>query len=263
MILLSNIIKAEFVVIDYKFNSQVNLTKQKQEKEQPESKVISTPREVMYDIYNQREIILKEAREEAIKIVNSAKRSAQEEITEYKKRGYEEGFDAGKEIGKNKGYDEGYEAGKINASEEIKIQNEAKLNELTQMLEIVEKEKEEIISKYENGLCTLAIEIAEKIIRQKIDSSSNVISGIIKNVIKDYRNAEWIKVYISSDVIYVQADKELINELYKISNDVKFEVSEELEEGSAIVETPESVVDASINTQLKNLKELVLSKNAV
>lgn len=35
------------------------------------------------------------------------------------------------------------------------------------MLEIVEKEKEEIISKYENGLCTLAIEIAEKIIRQK------------------------------------------------------------------------------------------------
>lgn len=61
----------------------------------------------------------------------------------------------------------------------------------------------------------------------------------------------------------MQADKELINELYKISNDVKFEVSEELEEGSAIVETPESVVDASINTQLKNLKELVLSKNAV
>lgn len=103
MILLSNIIKAEFVVIDYKFNSQVNLTKQKQEKEQPESKVISTPREVMYDIYNQREIILKEAREEAIKIVNSAKRSAQEEITEYKKRGYEEGFDAGKEIGKKQG----------------------------------------------------------------------------------------------------------------------------------------------------------------
>lgn len=262
MILLSNIIKAEYVIIDNKSNSQI---KQAAKQVQPEQKVISTPREDLYEIYNQREVILKEAREEAIKIVNAAKRNAQNEIAECKKRGYEEGLNAGKEIGKNKGYTEGYEAGKKNSTEELKKINNAKLDELKEMLEKIEEEKDDLISAYEKGLSKLAVDIAEKIIRQKIETKSNVISSIIKHVIKDYRNTEWLKIYISSkdDVISVQADKELINELNKISNEVKFEVSEDLEEGSAIVETPDSVVDASINTQLKNLKEMVLSKNAV
>ena len=66
---------------------------------------------------------------------------------------------------------------------------------------------------------------------------------------------------VSRQVPYSKADKELIQNLNKISNDVKIEVSEELEEGSAIVETPEGIVDASIATQLNNLKEMVLSKN--
>jgi flagellar assembly protein FliH len=262
MILLSNIIKAEYVVFDNRINKQVNQTKKP---EQPEPEVISTPREDLYEIYNQREIILKEASEEASRIVNAAKRNALTEIAECKKRGYEEGYNAGMEIGKNKGYAEGYEAAKINIIEELNTKNEVILKELADMMEKIEEEKEEIISRYEKGLSKLAVDIAEKIIRQKIETNSNVISGIIKNVIKDYRNSEWIKIYISGkdDVISVQADKELINELNKISNDVKFEISEDLEEGSVIVETPDNVVDASINTQLKNLKEMVLSKNAV
>lgn len=265
MILLSNIIKAEFVIVDNKFKIHANPIKQ----EQTESKAISTPREIMYETYNQREIILREAKEEAVKIVNTAKKDAQIEINECKKKSYEDGYNTGREIGKNKGYNEGYnegyDLGKINALEEIKKHNEARLNELTEMLEIIEEEKEELILKYEKGLSKLAIDIAEKIIRQKIDESSKVISDIIKNAIKDYRNAEWVKVYISGkdEAISVQADRELLKELNKITNEVKFEVSEDLEEGSIIVETPESLVDASINTQLKNLKEMVLSKNEI
>ncbi len=250
------------MVFDNKKNSHVNKIIKT---EQPEPKVITTPREDLYEIYNQREIILKEAREEAAKIVSAARRNAQIEIADLKKRGYEDGYNAGKEIGKNKGYDEGYEEGKIDVLQKLAEQNQVKLEELSDMIEKVEEEKEEIINRYENGLSKLAIDIAEKIIKQKIDSKSNVISSIIKNVIKDYRNVEWVKVYISNkdDVISVQADKDLLKELRTISNDVKFEVTEDLEEGSAIVETPDSVVDAGINTQLNNFKEMVLSKNAV
>ncbi|MPN14088.1 hypothetical protein SDC9_161414 [bioreactor metagenome] len=132
------------------------------------------------------------------------------------------------------------------------------------MIQKVESEKQQIINNYEKDLTKLAIDIAEKIIKQKINESDSIISNIIKNVIKDYRNVDWIKVYISSsdDVIAIQADKNLINELNKISNDVKIEILEELSEGSVIVETPDGIVDSSISTQLKNLKEMVLSKNA-
>ncbi|MGD9569203.1 MAG: FliH/SctL family protein [Sedimentibacter sp.] len=259
---MSNIIKSKYVVLDNKSIIQTNAVKKL---EQPEPHGISTPREDLYEIYNQREIILKEANEEALKIINSAKRNAQKDIAECKKRGYEEGYNAGMEVGKNKGYAEGYETGKISVSEKLQAINENKLKELAEMLEKIEEEKESIITKYEIGLSNLAIEIAEKILRHKIEAKDNLISGIIKNVIKDYRNVEWIKIFISSkdDIISVQADKDLISELNKISKDVKFQVSEDLIQGSAIVETPDSIVDASIDTQLKNFKEMVLSKNAV
>ncbi len=257
MILLSNIIKAEYVIFDDK---KINRIKKEEFAEQ---KSITTPREDLYEIYNQREIILKEANEEALKIINAAKRNVQTEIAELKKRGFEEGYNAGMEIGKNKGYEEGYELGKLKITEKLNKQNKTKEKEITNMLEEIENKKENIISTYERGLSKLAIDIAEKIIRQKIELQGNIVTRIIESVIKDYRNEEWVKVYISSkdDAKSIRADKDLIQSLSKISNDVKIEVSEELEEGSAIVETPEGIVDASIITQLNNLKEMVLSKN--
>ena len=259
MILLSNIVKAEYVVLDRCSNKIKSIS------EQPELKAINTPKENLYEIYNQREIILKEANEESIKIIKHAKRNAQSDIIESKKRGYDEGYNAGMEIGKNKGYNEGYEIGRVKVVEELQKLNDSKINELTAMITEIEKEKQEIINKYEKDLTKLSLDIAEKIIKQKIKENDNVISNIIKSVIKDYRNVEWIKVYISDkdDVIAIQADKNLINELNKISNDVKIEVMEDLNEGSVIIETSDGIVDSSITTQLKNLKEMVLSKNAV
>lgn len=258
---MSNIIKAEYVVVDKSKYIKNPITKS----EQPETEVICKSKEDLYEIYNQREIILKEAKDEALKIINTAKRNAQTEIAECKKRGYEDGYNAGIEIGKNKGYTEGYEIGKAKSSEDVNKLNESKIEEITNMIEEIENEKQQIITRYEKGLSKLSIEIAEKILRRKIEDKDNLISGIIKNIIKDYRNVEWVKVYISSkdDFISVQADKDLLNELNKISNDVKIEVLEDLDEGSAIVETSEGIVDASIDTQLKNLKEMVLSKNAI
>ncbi len=164
MILLSNIIKAQYVVFDDKNMSRIIKT-------EPEPKVINTPREDLYEIYNQREVILKEANEEAMKIINAAKRNAQSEIAELKKKGYEEGFNAGMEIGKNKGYEEGLLTGRNKASDEINKQNQSRLKEISEMIAEIENEKEAIISKYENGIGNLSIEIAEKIIRQKIDSN--------------------------------------------------------------------------------------------
>lgn len=259
MILLSSIIKAEYVVFDDRVQKVKNID------EHNEAIPLSTQKEDLYEIYNQREIILKEANDEALKIINTAKRNAQTEIAECKKRGYEEGYNAGIEVGRNKGYTEGYETGKVKVAEDLNKQNESKLTEIIEMLLEIENKKDEIIFNYENDLTVLALDIAEKIIKQKINEKDNVVSSIIKNTIKAYRNVEWVKVYISSkdDVIAIKADKNLINDLNKISNDVVIEVSEELDKGSAIIETPDGIVDSSVTTQLQNLKEMVLNKNAV
>lgn len=253
MILLSNIIKAEYVFYE---------SKKQLEKVEKNHINTNTSKEELYEIYNQRETIIKDATNEALRIINTAKRNAQFEIADIKKRGYEEGYNAGFEIGKNKGYDEGYEIGLDNIKVELYKINENKLNEINCMLEEIEKQKQSVISKYESEISKLSLSIAEKILRQKIELKDNAVSRIIESVIKDYKNVEWVKIYISDkdDIIAIEADKSLINELQKISNDVKIEVKKDLDEGSCIIETPAGIVDASVDTQLNNLKEILLNK---
>lgn len=252
---MSNIIKSEYVFFD-NFSKEHNFDHRDHQ--------VSTQREDLFKIYNQREIIIKEAEEQAYKIINAAKKDAQAEIAECKKRAYEDGYNAGMEVGKNKGYGEGYDLGQAKVSEVLLEQNKEKLKEIADMIKVIEYEKLDIISKHESELTKLSIEIAEKIIRNEIDKRDDIVLGIIKNVIKDYRNVEWIKLYISDkdSVVTIQADKKLLNELKKIAKDVKIEVVDELEKGSVIVESADGIVEASIDTQLKNLKEMVLSKNA-
>ena len=253
MILLSNIIKAEYVFYE---------SKKQLEKVEKNNISTATSKEELYEIYNQRETIIKDATNEALRITNTAKRNAQSEIADSKKRGYEEGYNAGFEIGKNKGYDEGYESGLHNIKEELEKTNKNKLNEINDMLATIENQKQIIVAKYESEIARLSLDIAEKILRQKIELKDNAVSKIIENVIADYKNVEWVKIYISDkdDVIALQADKSLINELQKISNDIKIEVKKDLCEGSCIIETPDSIVDASVDTQLNNLKEILLNK---
>ncbi len=254
MISLSNIIKAEYVIFD-------NISKQKNNHLQ---RPVNTYREDLFRVYNQREIILKEAEEKAAEIVSTAIANAQCEIEECKKNAYKDGYNAGMEAGRKKGYTEGYNSGKSKISEILLEQNKEKLNEIAEMIKTIESEKQKIITRYEDELIKLSLEIAEKIIRHEVDTKDDIISGIIKNAIKDYRNEEWIKLSLSEKdyEVIVQGDKELIDEIKKISKDVKIEVLDELQKGSAIIETADGIVEASIDTQLKNLKEMVLSTNA-
>lgn len=248
---MSNIIKSEYVFYDTE--KQI---------EKVSHSHISNSKEDLYEIYNQRELIIKEATDEAAKIINTAKRNAQSEIVDCKKRGYEEGYNAGFEIGKNKGYGEGHEIGFQKIKETFSKENEIRVKEINDMLETIEKQKHNIILKYENEIEKLSVDIAEKIMRQEIELKDNVLSKIIESVIKDYKNVEWVKIYISDkdNAKKIEADKLLISELHKISNDVKIEVENNLDVGSCIIETPDDIIDASIDTQLNNFKEILLSK---
>lgn len=259
MILLSSIIKSKYVLFDDRkaeessSNSKTGGLIQEQ---------LSCSKTELYEIYNQREFIIREAKEEAQRIMVTAKKNALTEIAEMKQRGFDEGYKAGVEIGKNKGFNEGYESGIISGREELESQYQKKLQELRQMIAAVEKEKDNIIQKYEKDIEILPLEIAEKIIGDKISMDDDMVSRIIESSIKDFKNLEWIKIYVSGkdDIIKIQSDKNLAEELKKISNDVKIEISKELDKGGCVIETPDTVIDAGIRTQLSNFKEIVLNK---
>jgi flagellar assembly protein FliH len=176
------------------------------------------------------------------------------EIEEHRKRGYEIGYTQAYEKGKSLGYEEG----KIIAQKEINEKNENLIAELCKQIYMVEDSKDEIIKRYEKDLVKLAAEIAEKIIRVKISHDDEIIKNILKNAIKDYRNVEWLKIYLSkNDYVTVSTDKSIMEKLSQISEHVALEAISDGEDGELIIEGPENLIDLGINTQLSNLRNTI------
>jgi len=251
MILLSNIIKAEYVL--YENKSPV---------EKSEIIRINSSKEELYDTYNQREEILKEATNEASIILDTAKKNAQLEVEAIRIKAYEEAYNEGFVNGKSKGYNEGFQSGFEEIGKELHSDHEIRVNEISEMIKTIENNKQSILSKYENEIPKISLNIAERIMRQKIELKDGSLAKIVESITKDYKNVDWVKIYVSEndEAEMMEADKILINELQRISKDVKVEVKKELKQGSCVVETPNSIVDASVDTQLSNLKEILLNK---
>lgn len=240
---------------------------------------------VEMDPQERHEAIVKEAVKKARDIVEAAEYYSKaqlreatmrmnEECAQMKIKSYEEGFNQGlaegKKEGKEIGYQEGYGEGlrkteeerqklledKQKMLEEIQKANEAKENELKQMLEAVENKKEEILQRFEEGIQNLAITIAEKVIRKEVSLNEKAIRAIVLDVLDSYRNQEWIKISVSpnSAELLVKADCSLAEELKEISNNVKIVSSPELQDGDCRIELPDRLIDAGVQTQMEYIK---------
>ena len=70
---------------------------------------------------------------------------------------------------------------------------------------------------------------------------------------------QWAKVFISeSDAhIMVNEDSDILDALRKVSDNIKIEVMENGEQGDLLIEYPDQVVDAGVNTQLTNIRRIM------
>ena len=254
---MSKIIKSSYVIIQNpqkekdsaKFVNQINDS-------------LNNTNYVLEEAYSEKERILKEALEEAKSIINSANEykssmlaTVTKEMDEQRKKGFDIGHNEGYEKGKQLGFNEGKEL----AQKEINDKNESLVAELCKQIYTVEESKDEIIKKYEKDLVKLSIDIAEKIIRTTVDKNDDIIKGIINNAIKDYRNVEWVKIYVSSnDYVTISTDQSLMQKLSRISERVVLEVITDASDGELIIETPENLIDSGVNTQLSNLKGMII-----
>jgi flagellar assembly protein FliH len=54
-----------------------------------------------------------------------------------------------------------------------------------------------------------------------------------------------------------ETDRDMVSELSNLSDNIKFVVMDDEPEGYAIMETPEEIVDLSVNTQLSNIRDKI------
>lgn len=256
---MSKIIKSDYVIMqeptsNYKRLEHPKSTENKEDKIDTGKSYAavsdSSKNKLIVDAIRESQEIIETANNYKIKMLANV----EIEIEEHRKRGYDIGYTQAYEKGKSLGYEEG----KIIAQKEINEKNEALIAELCKQIYMVEDSKDEIIKRYEKDLVKLAAEIAEKIIRVKISQEDEIIKDILKNAVKDYRNVEWLKIYLSkNDYVTVSTDKNLMEKLSHISEHVTLEAIADGEDGELIIESPENLIDLGVDTQINNLRNAI------
>ena len=199
----------------------------------------------------QAELILKQAREEAETLVEQARANAKAE---------QEQIRAG---ARDEGYRVGYAEGTAKAMEDAARDREATAQrlegEVRAFLEKADMAREGMLLQVKEELLDLCIAVAEKVVRVSLKSSSDVIVRMIQAATERMKRQEWVHIYISGcDTKGIaKISPALTTALGALSQHVKIIPMGDDEGGTCIVETPEEIIDASVSTQMTNIRDLL------
>ena len=193
------------------------------------------------------EEILSNARRQADKILADAREQA--EIL--REKGYQQGVE------------EGYEEGTKRALEEHKEVLDAELHTLRQnireVVTDVSLEKEKLLEQYIDDLKRVSLAVAEKIIQTSLQSSGDIVKRMIISATDKMQRKQWAKIYVTKceTGISMEVDTEFLDALSKLSDNVKLITMDNGEPGTCIIELPDEIIDASVSTQLENIKDIL------
>ena len=199
----------------------------------------------------QAEQILADARRDADKILIQAKEKAGQEAKEVFAKAREEG------------YQEGYVAGMAQSAEESRLLREeqaARLEEeIHRFMEHAGETLDRQMDQSVEDLRDLAMAVAEKVICVSLKSSADVIARMIQTAIDKRKKKEWVHIYIAECDAkrLTQLPASLTGALSALSDRVRIIPMADDESGTCIIEMPDEIVDASVSTQLGNLRTIL------
>ena len=199
----------------------------------------------------QAEAILAQARDEAEAIKEAALQEADEEIKKLKEQAQAEGYQSG--------HDEGFAQGVAEGHEEIEKQAVELGSVVGDFLDTATKMRDQLLDQTREELRDLAMVIAEKVIRISLRSSGDVLMRMIETATEKHRRCEWVQIYIADcDARNLSlSTPELTAALGHLSDRVRIIPMMDDESGTCIIEMPDEIIDASVSTQLENIREIM------
>lgn len=189
------------------------------------------------------ESILGDAEREKAEIL----RRAMEEAERIKKDAYDMAFKKGYSEGLKKGTEDGYK----NTGE---IREKAK-----GMLEEAHRVTREYVDSQRQEIAGLAFCIAEKIIKCQIDMNESVVFNIVKDSIDAAVVKNQVVIRINPmDYALVECRMEELSKLIGESIIINLIRDGEIGRGGCRIESESTIVDAAIDSQLQNIKEILL-----
>lgn len=190
----------------------------------------------------EREAIIKQAQTEAAQIIEAARAESQQMIDDAAEQSRTVMAAA---------LEDGYRDGVRAKQEEI----DACMLKMNQYLSELKIDQEEYFDEYASELKFTALEIAEKIVAQKLETDENVIIPLVRSAVKTLREVNWIKVEVSDKLKNAAAELETVLSEAKSSQSIEVELRRDADAGTCVVHTAEGVIVASVLQQIENIRE--------
>ena len=214
------------------------------------------------EAYNQASQIKEGAREEARGIIMRANETAEdilqearEQAEEIRRQAREEGYADGHAQGR----EEGTEAARDEYHAAYQSSLDAFKQDMERALASVQEAKEHCVKRYLDELKDCSVAIAEKVIRISLESSGEIIKRMILAETERMNKVAWVKIYMEKTdyEMMMQTDADVIGELSRLTDNIKFIVMEKEQSGSCIIELPNEIIDISVDTQMENMREIL------
>lgn len=153
------------------------------------------------------------------------------------------------------GYQAGFNKGEMAASEQYSFI----LNDAKQTVELAKAEYLNQIDQAEETILRLGIKVAEKIIRAHLDETKDDFIQVVKHAIKEVKDYADINIIVHPTMYeLVLSQKEELTSLFNGEKTLYIYPNEELTETGCLVESSFGRIDASIDSQLNELKVKLL-----
>lgn len=151
---------------------------------------------------------------------------------------------------------EGYREARAEKEQEIA----ERIEQVDRLMAELSHRQEQFFADYGKELEALAINVAEKILADTVEVQPMRMSKLIMQAIASVKTDDWVTVEVSDKLPGLV--EYLKQEYAEILSKRQVEFSpEDLPKGSCIIQTNAGITDASIATQLGNLRELIQSES--
>lgn len=168
-----------------------------------------------------------------------------------------------REEARHKGYHAGYAEGIVGAAKDLRAQREAQAakmeKQLQTFLDNLSQAQDDLMDGTKADMRDLAVAVAEKVVRISLKSSSGVIAKMIQDATEKMKRREWAHIYVSDcDAKGLsQITPRLTRALSGLSDHIRIIPVAEEESGTCIIETPDTIIDASASTQMDNIRSML------
>lgn len=217
----------------------------------PDAKIPESPIQEVSENQSEQQVSTQEMQEQ---IIRNAKQEAQRVSEELLKQAHSQRDAILKQAGEDaaqireNAYQEGLEKGRLEKQEAI----QQAIDNTNRTIQQIKLENIQFMHLYEEELKNLAVDIASRILAKQIKSDDQELGELVKQAVNSVKDADWITVEISERMpgllSYLQS------ELKKNQTDVEI-AAKDLPEDACILKTSDGNIDASVSTQLRNVRE--------